>query len=262
MWQSQAALKQHRTIDTGFTLVELLVVVVSIAILAALLFPALGQAKEKAKRTTCLNNLNQINLGLRMYTDDFSDLTPSTPAANTNASMNNFIAVIGCKKLMKHNVGLTGESSPQDKVFTCPADTFYFDAPPVGHVPHGFHEQVFTDYSSYAFNAGGTNRLLGLPGAGLAGRKITSIKDPSRTLLLTEAAALFPFSWHEPKRPIALANAIFKDARNTVSFVDGHVDYLKIYWNTNRIKVGDRSYGLMSPDFDPPAGYGYKWKAD
>ncbi|MGC3958446.1 MAG: hypothetical protein QM813_11045 [Verrucomicrobiota bacterium] len=41
-----------------------------------------------------------------------------------------------------------------------------------------------------------------------------------------------------------------------------HVGYLKSYWHTNRIKVGARSSGLMASDFDPPAGYGYKWKAD
>ena len=246
----------------GFSLIELLVVIAIIVVLTALLFPALGRAKGKAKRTTCLNNLRQINLGLRMYTDDFSDLVPSTPAENTNVSMNNFIAFTGYKKLMKANVGLTGESSPQDKIFACPADTFYFDAPPVGHVVRGFHEQAFTDYSSYAFNAGGTNPLLGTMTPGLAGRKITSIKEPSRTLLLVEASAVFPFSWHEPKRPVAIENGIFKDAKNVVSFVDGHVDYLKIYWNTNRINVGDATYGLLAPDFDPPPEYGYKWKAD
>ncbi len=248
--------------NSGFTLIELLVVIAIIVILAALLFPAMRRAKDKAKRTTCMSNLKQVNLGLRMYTDDFSDLAPNTPAENTNASMNNFIAMTGYKNLMKANVGLKGESSPEDKIFACPADTFYFDAPPVGHVPRGLHEQAFTEYSSYAFNAGGTNRLFGTMTAGLAGRKVTSIKDPSRTLLLTEASALFPFSWHEPKRPISLENALFKDAKNVVSFVDGHVDYLKIYWNTNRIQVGSKSYGLMASDFDPPSDYGYKWKAD
>jgi prepilin-type N-terminal cleavage/methylation domain-containing protein len=239
----------------GFTLIELLVVIAIIGILAALLLVVLSAAKDKAKRTTCLNNLRQINFGIRMYCDDANDTSPSAQVTN--------LIVRSYRTLVQDYVGLHGAPSPQDKLFACPADTFHYHWNRNGGVvvfsPKGRHEQSFAYYSSYAFN-GINNQTTNLAALtvngsfpGISGRKLSSVKNPARTALVMEHSAFFPYSWHRPKRPISdLNNCFFNDAMNMLSFVDGHVSYMKIYWN-------GQSGAIFA---DPPAGYAYQWSGD
>jgi len=236
----------------GFSLVELLVVIAIIAMLAALLLSALSTAKTKAGRATCTSNLQQINLGTRLYSDDANDTAPS--AQTTNRMVNYY------RTLVQSYVGLKGAPSPEDKLFACPADTFrYWTAGgAVVFSPTGRHESSNANYSSYVFNGINkekTNSSANGSSLGIAGQKLSSIKHPDKTVLVTEHSSFFPYSWHQPKKPISDPNScFFNNAMNMVSFVDGHVSYLKTYWNGQALS--------LAMTYNPPAGYDYQWSGD
>lgn len=229
----------------AFTLIELLVVIAVIALLAALLFPAINRAQNKARRSACTNHLRQITLAVRMYADESRDAVPVPPRTTEPTH-----GLVGYKNLVRRYVN---SSSLRDKLFACPSDTFHYDdvAGVPRHVEQGLWEQPVSDYSSYAFNGGNVMPNFNAPG--IAGWKMSSVKEPTRTVLVAEASAFIPWSWHAPKRPFSPENSKFNDALNMVGFVDGHVRYIKIHWD------GNNRPGTLAFQQDPPAGYDYKW---
>jgi prepilin-type processing-associated H-X9-DG protein len=102
----------RRFTSSGFTLVGLLVIVAVIAILAAMLLPALASAKKKAQRINCVNNLKQNGLAFRIWEGDNNDKYPMSVVQDS-----------GTPERVAHYFQVMSNELSTPKILICPADT-------------------------------------------------------------------------------------------------------------------------------------------
>jgi len=226
--------RRRRWQNRGFTLIELLVVIAIIAILAAMLLPALSSAKAKALRTQCVSNLKQQALACTLYASDYQDMLPAASGtlsglpAGSIATYYNYGGKQGTElrdnlRLVNPYVGQSGKvttnSAGAQLVFKCPSDSGATKA----FWPTDRKPTLFDSFgSSYLYNSSANNND---DVKGLYGKKTTAIRNASRVILVNDYSFNVHFYnvilfqkayWHDKKR-LGYGN---------VAFVDGHVEYL------------------------------------
>jgi prepilin-type N-terminal cleavage/methylation domain-containing protein/prepilin-type processing-associated H-X9-DG protein len=219
--------KAHQigTVRKGFTLIELLVVIAIIALLAAILFPVFARARENARKSSCMNNLKQIGLGLAQYTQDYDEMITRGWYGSGNGGSN----ATDTYKWMDCIYPYV----KSEQIFRCPSMTF-----PVTNscgTNTGYRFRNGCNYGSYA----GSTAYWGQanPGGPML-KTLSDIEDAAGTILVAEGNGNFEIAWQAvANNPTANATAnppTFGEARarhlgmGVVAFVDGHVKAMTV----------------------------------
>lgn len=232
---------RNRLPRQGFTLIELLVVIAIIGILAAILFPVFAQARENARRSSCLSNVKQIALGIMQYTQDYDERYPlsaiaQAAATNPNASNPDLVVPVdspspGRRFRVWNNSGtsrnyfFTWMDSiypylKSAEVFVCPS--FREDLQTYDKVPsYGYNHVIGNFYTQKVYCSGCSDKPpwhTPLP--------MSAVQRPAEVLLVAEWQE--PYAWSAEPTRWNQNSATFSPHLEgaNIAYADGHAKWM------------------------------------
>ena len=237
---------------SGFTLIELLVVIGIVALLAALLLPALSAAKAKAQSTSCLNHLRQLQMAFQGYSDDDQDKIAGNVANRTSSKAGAWVTgnvqIFGANYEKNVSEGSLYQHIKSKAVYRCPSTKAFVRDSAGNPVPHN---------RSYSMSVWlGSNVKKSGP------KKTTQIRSPTQVFVFIDENAVSidngTFGIHEQSKADNYWN--LPAARHSLgcnlSFADGHVERWK--WTGPYLVKHNKKFGAddtrtqrPDPDVNP-----------
>lgn len=221
-----------------FTLIELLVVIAIIAILAAILMPALSSARARAKDSGCRNNLKEIGIVFFNYSQSFDDfgVMSSDSFAPVDKETKTFVAWYAYNSPVLKTIAPSFSmnkakyESARSGIFVCPTgDEFHNQTPNGKNVP-------FLSYRSYIISETACGRIGGT--GNFAPVKTTSYKSPSQVIWLMDAnqsrayIQLHTLKYTDPGNAENRMHYRHNEKANLL-LADGHVDHTVRHWQNS-----------------------------